>query len=243
MPSRGRRTNFSRKPRPPPPPPPPVASSHSTSSGSSSLSPLKSARSLHTSQDDEAPTVAEGSSTTIKEDADTGTRDDDEEDEDEDEDEEEDDDGPVDGPSGVVFRYPASVPDFTELSDREKAFKIARFVRCTAEGCDCLGLEPPEGSDIILMSREEVGRDFDLDGTVSLKTEEVWWSHCGRCAHTWDDGEGHVFSEDVSETERARRGKVVGRIEELLQVGRVVYRMDIRVDNTGRGPVDHLPDT
>lgn len=76
----------------------------------------------------------------------------------------------------------------------------------------------------------DVDADVDMDGEEAdeealevWRTPEGWWKRCGRCDHGWegeevvDDG-GHVWGDDVSESERRRRGKVVGRIEELLQV-------------------------
>ncbi len=225
MPPRNRRTPSSRA-LPPPPPPPPPPSSHSTTSGSSSLSPIKSAQSLSSSENQGAETQGDVSSSALNLEPDADEL---EANEDEDESGEEDEDGEDDGdegesgPSGVVvYRYPASVPDFTELSDREKTFKIARFVSCTVEGCDCSGLEPPKGSEVVLVAREEVGMhgDVEMDGEERERTEEGWWRVCERCRHGWEEGVGHVFPVNLGKPERVRRGKVVGRIEEILQVGK-----------------------
>ncbi|KAK8864466.1 hypothetical protein IAR55_001715 [Kwoniella newhampshirensis] len=179
--------------------------------------------------------------------------DNDEEEEDEDEDgdeddEEDEDEGKVDEAEGekaimtgkdlscpehLKFKYPSSVPDFTILSDREKAFKIARFLPCTADDCDCTGLLPPPERPVKIVGHqdEEDGDDDeddeDVDGDVSMeeteerkqiwRTDEGWWRVCGECGHGWEEGKGHLFEEKVGAKERNRRGKVVGRIEELLQ--------------------------
>lgn len=164
-----------------------------------------------------------------------------EEDEDEDEEEEEDDDeeaeeddGPpreewVDCPEEMIFRYPASVPDFNTLNPREQAFKCARFLPCQADGCQCEGLEPPMSStpELRIVSRADIdgGELEDLevpdgaeDGAVEKwRSEEGWWRHCGRCGHGWEGG-GHVFAADETRGERVRKGRVVGRIEEFLDV-------------------------
>lgn len=126
--------------------------------------------------------------------------------------EEDEDQQPEAGPS---YRYPLAVPDFTTLPERHRQFKIARFVECQEEGCDCSGMEPPEGS--LIVSEAEVGDD-EMNGDVDGRTEEGWWEDCGKCGHGWKDGEGHVFPAGLTAVERTRRGKVVGRIEEILQV-------------------------
>ena len=75
-----------------------------------------------------------------------------------------------------------------------------------------------------MVSREEsdgtVAEADGVEGVEKWRTEEGWWRVCGRCRHPWEEGEGHVFPEDLSPAERTRRGKVVGRIEEILQVRR-----------------------
>ncbi|WVR07104.1 hypothetical protein IAU60_004143 [Kwoniella sp. DSM 27419] len=138
-------------------------------------------------------------------------------------------------PPGIKFKYPSSVPDFTTLSDREKKFKVARFIPCTEEGCLCTGLEPPLGN-VVKMSKheddddeDEEDDDDDLDGDISMaegdleeqkamwRTGEGWWRRCGICGHGWETNQGHVWPRDIPPKEKARRGKVVGRIEELLQ--------------------------
>jgi histone acetyltransferase len=122
-----------------------------------------------------------------------------------------------DGSSGTAhtWRYPPAVPDFTILSDREQRFRVARFLECTVTGCDCSGLVPPEGSIGLGRANEDV-QGMEIDGE-SGKTEEGWWTTCGSCGHGWD-GEGHVWGNKVGAVERKRRSKVVGRIEEILQV-------------------------
>ena len=214
MAPRGRRTPAS-------PPPPVLAhppSSQSTTSGSSSLSPVKSAPSLSensTNHDAEGDgdTQPEGSSSTLP----GGQVD-------------EDGDGDGDCPSEIIFRYPASALDFNDLTEREQAFKIARFVRCTFNGCDCGGLEPPERNEVVLVPREEVNGGVEMDGVREWITEEGWWRACGRCRHGWEEREGHVFPTELIDAERRRRGKVIGRIEELLQVSRGAVAMGALVD-------------
>lgn len=205
MPPRPRRTlPVRQKPTPKPAPSTPGTSSHD----SSTLSPVKSTHSQSLPPEDEDEgnnnddhdedpfsALLVGSSTTFPGDFDMETKVEDEDDETEAE--------------SIAFRYPASVSDFTTLPEREQQFKIARFVPCQMEGCDCQGLDPPEGSRVSLATREEV----EMEETG----EEGWWTLCGICGHGWED-EGHVWGDDVSGPERVRRGKVVGRIEEMLQV-------------------------
>lgn len=121
------------------------------------------------------------------------------------------------------FIYPAAVPDFTSLSSRETSFKVARFLACQVEGCDCKGLLPPRDAIVRLASRDELDEEGNLvDPEEPMqgrdRTREGWWRLCGGCGHGWEKGTGHVWAQDVGETERFRRGKVMGRIEELLQV-------------------------
>ncbi|OCF40322.1 histone acetyltransferase [Kwoniella heveanensis CBS 569] len=145
-------------------------------------------------------------------------------------------------PPNLRFKYPAAAPDFTKLSEREKSFKVARYLTCTVPDCNCAGLEPPLGN-VIKISKprdqddEEDEEDDDddddneneNDGDISMneenyeerknmwKTAEGWWKICGICGHGWGKGQGHTWEEDVDKSERVRRGKVVGRIEEILQ--------------------------
>jgi histone acetyltransferase len=182
------------------------------------------------------------------EDEEEGDEEEDEEEEDaDDDDEEEEEDGTrreeyVDCPEEMVFRYPASVPDFTTLNGREQAFKSARFLPCQEEGCQCEGLEPPKSSspEVQIVSRNEIesGDLEDLDvpagaeeGAVEKwRSEEGWWRHCGRCGHGWE-GNGHVFASNESRGGRVRKGRVVGRIEEFLEVCLLgVTVCDLRAD-------------
>jgi len=56
------------------------------------------------------------------------------------------------------------------------------------------------------------------DGAVEKwRSDEGWWRYCGRCGHGWE-GSGHVFADDEARGERVRKGRVVGRIEEFLEV-------------------------
>ncbi|WRT66439.1 uncharacterized protein IL334_003396 [Kwoniella shivajii] len=147
-------------------------------------------------------------------------------------------------PPNLKFKYPSSVPDFTKLSDREKSFKIARFIRCQEPDCTCEGLEPPLNHSIKIVGHDQDHEDdeedendddeedadgdaeADGDGDISMSEELLerkklwrngngWWKLCGHCSHGWE-GKGHVFPKEVDSKERNRRGKVVGRIEELL---------------------------
>ena len=148
--------------------------------------------------------------------------DDDEEEADGDEDEEEDEDEAADDDEdegqSSTYRYPASVPDFAILPDREKRFKLARYFPCTMPNCKCCGLVPPSGSEVELQPRDQINpnEDVDMNGDDDERTPEGWWRECGECRHGWEDG-GHVLPHGLDQTEKLRRGKVVGRIEELLQ--------------------------
>jgi len=165
--------------------------------------------------------------------------DDEEDEEEEDEEEAEEDDDPpreewIDCPEEMTFRYPASVPDFNTLNPREQAFKCARFLPCQAEGCQCEGLEPPMSStpELQVVSRADInaGELEELDAPAGAeegavekwRSEEGWWRYCGRCGHGWE-GSGHVFAADETRGERVRKGRVVGRIEEFLEVRLVSF--------------------
>ena len=140
--------------------------------------------------------------------------DDDEEDEDEDDEDEDEDEEDESGPS---FRYPPAVPDWTKLDDRERLFKAARFMSCQVSGCHCDGLQPPEGADLVVAGAEG-DEDGEMGEESGERTSEGWWRICGNCGHGWEAGKGHVFPPGLTMAERNRRGKVVGRIEEFLQV-------------------------
>jgi hypothetical protein len=188
--------------------------------------------------------------------------DDDEDEEDEEEDEEEgveEDDGPpreewVDCPEEMTFRYPASVPDFTTLNPREQAFKCARFLSCQAEECQCEGLEPPMSStpELQVVTRAEINsgelEDLDVpdgaeDGAVDKwRSEEGWWRYCGRCGHGWEGG-GHVFAADETRGERVRKGRVVGRIEEYLEVCLHPFYWSRIADESGGRTTYQIPHT
>ncbi|TXT07179.1 hypothetical protein VHUM_03349 [Vanrija humicola] len=188
-------------------------------------------------EEEEEEDDEEGEEEDEEDDDEEGGDGDEEEDEDEDEEEEEEDDddeedgdeesakpesvAPLPG-AGQTFRYPPAVEDITTVSERQRAFKVARFVACTIDGCDCSGLEPPSGSKVVL---DIASNDVDMDATngdgsgdaAELRTDEGWWRACGKCTHSWDGDQGHVFGSDVPDIEKRRREKVVGRIEELLQ--------------------------
>jgi hypothetical protein len=130
------------------------------------------------------------------------------------------------GPSRIPYRYPASVEDWMTLPDREQAFKVARFLKCTEAGCNCQGLVPPAGANIVVVPREEVDIIELVPVTIKGRTGRGWWEICGRCGHSWGDS-GHIWPKDLSLVERNRRGTVVGRIEELLQVYSIPNRRTI----------------
>ena len=121
--------------------------------------------------------------------------------------------------SKPVFRYPPAVPDWTALPSREKLFKVARFLKCTETDCDCTGMEPPQNADVVLGSRDDQAPSVAADDDE--RTQEGWWKYCGACSHGWEDSGqgGHIWPPNLAEAEKTRRGKVAGRIEELLQVG------------------------
>jgi histone acetyltransferase len=185
-------------------------------------------------EDDEEDDEEEEEEDDDEEEGEEDEEEDEEEDDDDKEDDEEDGEGTqreewVDCPEEMIFRYPASVPDFTTLDAREQAFKCARFLPCQAEGCICEGLEPPMSStpELQIISRAdlEAGELEELDapdgaedGAVEKwRSEEGWWRFCGRCGHGWE-GSGHVFASTEARGERIRKGRVIGRIEEFLEV-------------------------
>ena len=179
-------------------------------------------------EEEEEEEEEEGDEEIDDEDEEEDGDDDEEEDDDDEDEEEEDDEGAETSSSPMPFRYPAAAPDWNRLPLRERTFKIARFMKCTTEGCECSGMEPPSGADIRVIPREEVEAERGGYGDVDMggedgRTVEGWWKVCGACGHGWEDiGDegGHVFPAGLSQTEKNRRGKVVGRMEELLQVGR-----------------------
>lgn len=130
------------------------------------------------------------------------------------------------GPSSahhlLSFSYPAPASNFLTLSEREKSFKTARFVHCQSPGCGCTEMLPPQGAQLDIMSRAEVEEVLDRDDEDEgdeLRTGEGWWRVCGACGHGWEEeGTGHTWPDSVVLAEKNRRGKVVGRIEELLYV-------------------------
>lgn len=126
-----------------------------------------------------------------------------------------------------LFRYPEAVPDFSALSAREKAFKAARFLKCQQDDCDCAGLEPPGAGTVRQITRLEAEQATGDDAAGlenDQRTKEGWWKFCGACSHGWED-EGHVWAEGVDAGERLRRRRVIGRIEELLQVCRMTHAL------------------
>ena len=137
-------------------------------------------------------------------------RDDGDEDEDDDEDDNDDEDGEtLSDKQKPSYGYPAAVADLTKVPEDHKRFKVARFMACTLAGCGCPGLVPPAGSDIAIIDAQE-----------ALESPEIVrrWKQCGDCGHGWEGLQGHVLPSGLNAEERTRRIKVVGRIEELLQV-------------------------
>lgn len=138
------------------------------------------------------------------------------EDEGEDEDAEEDDATAQAGPSR--YRYPPAVGDFQLLPEREKDFKLARYFKCREDGCECPGLFPPDGAEVVLGgSADDTDMQVDSEDAPEDRTEEGWWTTCGHCGHGWGGEAGHGLPEGLEDKERTRRCRVVGRIEELLQ--------------------------
>ena len=128
--------------------------------------------------------------------------------------EEDDDETPS---ASQHYFYPEAVTDVSEWSDREAAFKAARFLPCTEDACDCRALVPPDDAEIQIVPRT-FDNDVEMeDDTPGSRTGEGWWRICGNCEHGWEDG-GHVWGRNISQAERNRRTRTVGRIEELLQV-------------------------
>ena len=145
---------------------------------------------------------------------------DEDEDEGEDEDAEEEDGAAEAGPSR--YRYPPAVGDFQTLPEREKEFKLARYFKCREEGCECPGLFPPEGAEIVLGgSGDDTRMQVDGEDVSEDRTGEGWWTTCGRCGHGWEGEAGHGLPEGLDDKERTRRCRVVGRIEELLQASHI----------------------
>jgi histone acetyltransferase len=130
-------------------------------------------------------------------------------------------------PPGTVFKYPPAVTDFQTLPDRSQRFKKARFTSCTDQGCSCPGLVPPLGAIITLGPQDpDEEEDEDEEESEDLKrwrTPERFWRECGECGHGWEGTRGHVGSMRETAEEGRRKGRVVGRIEELLNVSTLAY--------------------
>jgi len=114
------------------------------------------------------------------------------------------------------YVYPAAAEDIAKLSADVQDFKLARFLRCRTEGCECEGLRPPEGAVIRIQVVKGKGKEKETD------SKTVLWDTCGQCSHGWrlddePDG-GHTLSEDISEAEQQRRRRVDGRMEEIYNV-------------------------
>lgn len=128
-------------------------------------------------------------------------------------------------PTGYI--YPLAVEDVTVLTPEVQDFKLARFLPCRTEDCDCTGLRPPEGAQIRLQVKKNKGKEKEVD------FKPILWDICGQCGHGWrlddePDG-GHTLSEDIGEDEQQRRRRVAGRIEELYNVRHSEYDLTILV--------------
>jgi len=143
-------------------------------------------------------------------DGEDGEEDEDEDEDDNDEDEDDDDAETQSDKQKGSYGYPAAVADLTKVPEDHQRFKTARFMACTLAGCECPGLVPPAGSDIAVIDAQE-----------AIESPEIVrrWKKCGNCGHGWEGTQGHVLPSGLGPEERTRRVKVVGRIEELLQVG------------------------
>lgn len=102
------------------------------------------------------------------------------------------------------------------MSEDVQDFKLARFIPCRTDDCDCTGLRPPEGAQIRLQVTKNKGKGKEVD------PKPILWDTCGQCGHGWrlddePDG-GHTLSEEIGEDEQRRRRRVAGRIEELYNV-------------------------
>lgn len=124
------------------------------------------------------------------------------------------------GSTGVEYFYPAPMLDYAEVPEREKRFRAGRFLPCQVSGCGCTSMQPPPGAVIHVSVGEPV--DPAIISASRNMTEEGWWRTCGVCGHGWE-GTGHVFPDSVDASERARRGRVMSRIEELLAVRLMLF--------------------
>ena len=114
------------------------------------------------------------------------------------------------------YVYPAAAEDISKLTPDVQDFKLARFLPCRTEGCECEGLRPPEGAVIRIQVVKGKGKEKETD------SKPVLWDTCGQCSHGWrlddePDG-GHTLSEDINEAEQQRRRRVAGRMEEIYNV-------------------------
>ena len=155
--------------------------------------------------------------------------DDDDDDEDVDEDDDEDDDDGGDDEENAedndgtedeapVYGYAAAADDLTKVPEEDQRFKVARFMTCTVAGCKCTGLQPPKGAQVTVVWPEDAAESPEL-----VKK----WKTCGICGHGWDGAQGHMLPTGLTPEERIRRVKVVGRMEELLQVRTTALEREI----------------
>jgi histone acetyltransferase len=159
----------------------------------------------------------EGDDDGEEQDDDDDDEDDDDEDEDEDDDEDENggEDEHAEDNDGTeedvpTYGYAAAADDLTKVPEEDQRFKVARFMTCTVAGCNCTGLQPPKGAQVTVVWPEEAAESPEL-----LRK----WKTCGVCGHGWEGSQGHLLPTGLTPEERMRRVKVVGRMEELLQVG------------------------
>lgn len=141
----------------------------------------------------------------------------------------------------IIFCYFLLVFDFIIFSLCEKVFKVVRFLYCIVFSCVCIGFEffvgrmiwiikydfsnededDEDEDDDVFMEDFENLLDFE-DKKDEWRMKEGWWRICGKCGYGWESG-GYVWVDDVFLKERIRRGKVVGRIEEIFEVGLYCY--------------------
>ena len=136
-----------------------------------------------------------------------------------------------------IYTYPPSCIPLKYLSERTQQIKLARFLPCRTEGCDCTGLKPPnwrsttdppstsadtneetkgKTSQIILWappasSNLSVANREALDPLARTISTEHLWDACGACGCAWDDGEGKAGHTLPSGEERVDRDEVQRR--------------------------------
>lgn len=120
---------------------------------------------------------------------------------------------PIDDPP--IYTYPPSCIPLKYLPERTQQIKLARFLPCRTQGCDCTGLKPqgwrstmgppsttdtkderkgktsqiilwaPPASSNLVITNREA-----LDPLARTIPTEHLWDACGACGCAWDDEEG-----------------------------------------------------